>query len=128
MRTILCVNDSTYASDTLKDFLKTHGYDVVFVPDGRVAVELVSDRKIKAVLLDCHIPQAEEIAVALRHARANVPIVMLSAYCGVPCERLQHADSCLQKGYSPATLLETIEVLIRQRHYGLCRSVPYRAA
>jgi hypothetical protein len=53
---------------------------------------------------------------------------MLSGYCGVPCERLQYADTCLQKGSSPATLLDIIEVLLRSRRYGLARSVPYRAA
>jgi DNA-binding response OmpR family regulator len=127
MRTILCVDDSTYSSDTLRDFLQTHGYNVVG-SEGPTAVELVADRNVKAVLLDCHIPHAEEIAVAIRHARPNIPIVMLSAFCGVPCERLQQADWCLQKGYSPATLLETIEVLLRSRRYGLCRTVPYRAA
>jgi len=127
MRTILCVDDSTYAADSLKDFLEHHGYNVVAC-DGHSAVDLVNDRKVEAVLLDCHISHAEEIAVSLRRARRNIPIVMLSAYCGVPCDRMQQADCCLQKGYSPAALLETIEALLRSRRYGLCRTVPYRAA
>jgi DNA-binding response OmpR family regulator len=128
MRTILCVDDSTYAADILRDFLQNHDYNVALASDGRTAVEHVADRAVKAVLLDCHIPQAEQVAVALRRARPNIPIVMLSGYCGVPCERLQYADTCLQKGSSPATLLDIIEVLLRSRRYGLARSVPYRAA
>ncbi|MBV9610728.1 MAG: response regulator [Acidobacteria bacterium] len=128
MRTILWVDDSTYSADQLREFLLNHGYGVALASDARTAVELVCDRDIKAVLLDCHLPQAEDVALAIRHARPNLPIVMISGYCGIPCERLQYADTCLQKGFSPATLLEALTVLLRSKRYGLCRSVPYRAA
>ena len=128
MRTILFVDDSTYTADTLKDFLQSHGYDVVFTSSGRIAIDLINDRKIQALLLDCHAPHAEEFAIAFRQARPNVPIVMISGYCGVPCDRLQYADACLQKGYSPAILLNTLATLRYSRRFGLYRSVPYRAA
>src|SRR5690242_2430600 len=84
MRTILCVDNSTYAADTLKQFLQSHGYGVALASEGSTAVELVNDKNVKAVVLECHFPQAEEIAIALRHARPNLPIVMISGYCGVP--------------------------------------------
>jgi two-component system, NtrC family, sensor kinase len=128
MARILCVDDSTYAASALVTFLEHHGHTITLASDARTALQTIEDRKIQVALLDCHIPLAEEVAKAIRHARPNMPIVMISAYCGVPCERLQYADSCLQKGYAPASLLATIEALLRSRRYGLCRSVPYRVA
>src|SRR5579864_77994 len=31
-------------------------------------------------------------------AYSDVPIIMMSAFCRIPCRRLQHADACIQKG------------------------------
>jgi hypothetical protein len=53
----------------------------------------------------------------------QVAVVMFSGYCGVPCNQLQLADACIQKGEPASTLLTRLRSVLCQARYGLCRSV-----
>ena len=93
-------------------------------PDAEEALTLFRLYPIDAVVTDCHpeAPGRQIIAPALRRISPDVPIIMMSAFCGVPCTRLGYADACIQKGDVTA-LLSALRMLLCSRVYGLCQSV-----
>lgn len=124
MPTILFIDDHTCSSHTLAHRLRAYGYEVQIAPDGEEALTLFRLYPVDAVVTDCHpkTPGCEIVAPALKQISPNVPIIMMSAFCTVPCGRLRYADACIQKG-NIATLLSTLQMLFRSRDYGLFQSV-----
>ena len=76
------------------------------------------------MVTDCHpeISGREIIVPALRRISPDVPIIMMSAFCGSLCTRLRYADACIEKG-DVAALLGALRMLLCSRAYGLCQSV-----
>src|ERR1039458_10165036 len=124
MPTILLIDDHTCGSHTVVHRLRACGYEVQVAPEAEEALTLFRLYPIDAVVMDCHpeIPGREIIAPALRRISPNVPIIMMSAFCGVPCTRLRAADACIQKGDVTA-LLSALRVLLCSRAYGLYQVV-----
>jgi len=124
MASILFVDDSTLATRTLVEALRRCGYDVEIAADADEAVRLFTLNPADAVVMDCHVETSccQTIAPVLRQIYPDTPIIMMSGYCGVPCERLRHADGCVQKGNATA-LLDALRTLLCSRHYGLCQSL-----
>ncbi len=124
MPTILFIDDHTCGSHTVAHKLRACGYEVQVAPDAEEALTLFRLYPIDAVVTDCHpeIPGRGIIAPALRRIRPDVPIIMLSAFCRVPCRRLRYADACIKKG-DVAALLSALRLLLCSRAYGLCQSV-----
>ncbi|MFZ0564281.1 MAG: response regulator [Terriglobales bacterium] len=124
MPTILFIDDGTCGSHTVAHKLRACGYEVQVAPDAEEALTLFRLYTIDAVVTDCHpeTPGCEIIVPALRQMTPDVPIIMMSAFCRVPCRRLRYADACIQKG-NVTTLLTALRVLLCSRAYGLCQSV-----
>jgi CheY-like chemotaxis protein len=97
---------------------------VQIAPDAEEALTLFRLFVIDVVVTDRHpeMPGREIIAPALRGISPDVPIVMMSAFCRMPCRRLRHADACIQKGDVEA-LLSALRVMLCSRTYGLRQSV-----
>lgn len=121
---VLFINDHTCGSQMVAHKLRACGYEVQVAPDAEEALTLFRLYPIDAVITDCHPTTTgrEIIAPALRVINPDVPIIMMSAFCGVPCTRLRYADACIQKGDVTA-LLSALRLLLRSRAYGLCQSV-----
>jgi CheY-like chemotaxis protein len=126
MATVLFVDDGTYGSRKLIRILQKAGHTVCQTT-GEDALGVFSTHSIDIVVMDCHlcrrINSVEGLAAVARRLRPGTPVIMLSSYCGVPCPQSQQADACLQKGTSGRNFLETLEMMLRARGYGLCRSV-----
>ena len=124
MPTVLFIDDHTCGSHTLAHKLRAYGYEVQVAPDEEEALTLFRLYAIDAVITDCHpeIPGRGTIAPALRRISPNVPIIMMSAFCRLPCSRLRYADGCVQKGDVTA-LLAALRMLLCSRAFGLCQSV-----
>lgn len=121
---ILFIDDHTRGSHTLAHKLRAHGYEVQVAPDEKEALTLFRLYPIDAVVTDCHpeISSGEIIASTLRRISPDVPIIMLSACCSVPCGRLRCADACIQKGDVTA-LLGALRLMLCSRDYGLCQFI-----
>jgi CheY-like chemotaxis protein len=124
MPTILFIDDHTCESRTVAHKLQACGFEVQVAPDDEEAQTLFRLYPIDAVVMDCHpeMPGRGIIAPSLRGIRRDVPIIMMSAFCRLPCRRLQYADACIQKGNFTG-LLSALRLLLCARAYGLCQAV-----
>ena len=121
MATILCIDDQTYALAARVEWLRAHGYVVFVAGSVEAALDASLTSPIDAALLDCHMPGAFLVAGLLKRIRPALPIIMLAAYCGVPCHQHGLVDACLSRGESPPALLETLQRAIS-------RTAPSQAA
>ena len=125
MARILCIDDHTYSLSSTIKALRHEGHTVVTAGEPLPALQAISDGDVDVVLLDCHchsIDIRSNLVAAIRILRPDIPVVMTSAYCGLPCQKLREADACIQKG-DTAALGRTIQTILCASKYGLCRSV-----
>jgi len=124
MACILCIDDSTYELANTIPMLRAHGHDVIAAVHMVDVLAAVANHSIDAVILNCTATKdTSDIVQALRIIRPEIAIVLMSAFCNLPCDRLRHADACIQKGDTGAALLRTIDSVLCARRYGLCRWV-----
>lgn len=124
MAAILCLDDFTSGLSGAVDKLREHGYKVFAADDRASALDIAAHTKIDAVVLNCRKEMDNTgIVAALRILQPNIAVIMYSGYCGVPCNQLHLADACVEKDGTITTLLITLQAVLRQAKYGLCRWV-----
>jgi len=127
MHTVLCLDDSTRGLAEAAQTLRDSGYWVLATDDKATALNLAIETRLDAVILNCRRDRDNAgLVTALRILQPHTAVLMFSGYCGVPCDQLQLADACLQKGGEPSTLLQLLRAVLCQSRYGLCRSVKAR--
>ena len=110
--TILCVDDQTYALAARVEWLRVHGYAVLVASSIESALDAFLTSPVDAVLLDCHMPGTFLIARLLKRIRPALPVIMLAAFCGVPCHRRDLVSACLGRGEPPAVLMHTLQKVL----------------
>ncbi|MFZ3211829.1 MAG: response regulator [Terriglobales bacterium] len=110
--TVLCIDDQTYALAARVEWLRAHGYVVFVARSVEAALDAFLTSPIDAAFLDCHMPGAFLVAGLLKRIRPSLPIIMLAAYCGVPCQQQGLVSSCLGRGEPPAALLHALQKVI----------------
>ena len=105
--------------------LRAGGYEVCIALDAEEAIRLFRLHSVDEVVLDCGFCRTSHLdpVPVFRSLRSDVPMIMISSYCGVGCAHMPDADVCLQTGESEAILLKTLEAMLCVRKYGLLRSV-----
>ena len=124
MATILFIDDHKCGSRRVVRKMRASGYEVCIALDAEEAIRLVRLHPVDVVVLDCGLCRSSHLdpAPVFRSLKSDMPMIMISSYCGVGCEHLP-ADACLQAGESEAILLKTLEAMLCARRYGLIRSV-----
>jgi CheY-like chemotaxis protein len=114
---ILCIDDNPDWRVGLKILLGAEEYDVLLASCGTEGLELYASQPVDAVILDYEMPEikGDRVAVQMKLAKPDVPIVLLSAHDWFPENVLQSVDAFVAKGESPATLLTTIHDLLTVR-------------
>lgn len=82
---ILIVDDEEIMRESLTDWLKEDGYEVVAVEDGFKALDAVRQEKWNVMLLDLKMPQMDGLEV-LRRVKSlglDLPIIIVTAYATV---------------------------------------------
>lgn len=130
MATVLFIDDQTCGSRHLIRRLRSAGHEVCLATDADEALRLFRLFPVDVVLMDCRLcdpnrPSANPAAL-LKHVSPDIPVIMMSAYCRVPCRRMLNADVCIQKSANGGHLLRVTELMCYARRYGLCRTVPAR--
>ena len=113
-RLILCVDDEVVGLRVRKILLERAGYQVLTASDGYSGLELFANRPVDAVVLDYSMPgmHGGEVARAMRQTKPKVPILLLSAYVGLPDDVSSLVDVYMTKGEGAPALLDKLGNLL----------------
>jgi CheY-like chemotaxis protein len=112
---VLCVDDELVGLQVRKILLERAGYRVLTASDGPSGLEIFDSRPVEAVVLDYAMPgmHGGEVAVRMRQSKPHVPILLLSAYIGLPAEVTSLVDLYMTKGEGAPVLLEKLGSLLQ---------------
>ncbi len=118
--TILVADDEPNIRLLLEDELRDAGYRVITAENGAQAVGLAEDQKPDLIVLDIKMPEMNGIEATkwLRHVSKSTPIVVYSAFAGLPELFSEVKDSIaafLSKPVNLARLRETVDGLLAGR-------------
>ena len=113
---ILCVDDELVGLKVRKILLERFGYQVLTAIDGVSGLALFEKEPVEAVVLDYSMPgmHGGEVAERMRRIKPHVPILLLSAYIGLPPEVTSLVDLYMTKGEGAPVLLQKLESLLQQ--------------
>jgi CheY-like chemotaxis protein len=113
--TLLCIDDSSSGLEVRRGILEGSGYTVLTADTGVAGVQVFSQHKVDAVILDYNMPDmnGERVAIELRRINPHVPILLFSAYAdAIPRTLLAAIDAFVAKGQHPMVLLDILEQLL----------------
>jgi CheY-like chemotaxis protein len=112
---ILCVDDEQVGLRVRKLLLERAGYRVLTAQDGSSGLALFKSEPIHAVVLDYSMPgmHGGEVARQMREAKPHIPILLLSAYIGLPAEVTGLVDLYMTKGEGAPVLLKKLGSLLQ---------------
>jgi CheY-like chemotaxis protein len=112
-RLVLCVDDELIGLQVRKILLERAGYRVLTALDGQLGLEVFEKEPVDVVVLDYSMPgmHGGEVATRMRQIKPEVPILLLSAYVGLPAEVTSLVDLYMTKGEGADTLLTKIDSL-----------------
>ena len=111
---VLCVDDELVGLRVRKILLERAGYRVLTALNGAAGLELFTNEPVEAVVLDYSMPgmHGGEVASRMRQAKPNIPILLLSAYIGLPSEVTSLVDLYMTKGEGAPVLLKKLGSLL----------------
>ncbi len=115
---IMLVEDEESLASFLITELELEGYEVIWVKDGREALEIFKEKDITLILLDWMLPVYDGLTV-LRRIRqsSNVPIIMITARSqtsDISMALDQGLDDYITKPFEIEELLARIRVVLRR--------------
>jgi CheY-like chemotaxis protein len=112
---VLCVDDELIGLKVRKILLERAGYRVLTAPDGSAGLEIFAQEPIEAVVLDYSMPgmNGGEVASRMRRTKPHIPILLLSAYIGLPSDVISTVDAYMTKGEGPPLLLKKLSNLLQ---------------
>ena len=116
--TILLVEDEESLASFVKTELELEGYQVIWVQDGRAALEAFNHGSITLILLDWMLPVYDGLTV-LRRIRqsSDIPIIMITARSqtsDISMALDQGLDDYITKPFEIEELLARVRVIIRR--------------
>ena len=110
---VLCVDDEYVGLQVRRLLLERSGYTVLIAHDGDAGLSLFREKPVEAVVLDYAMPgmHGGEIAARMRAEKPEVPILLLSAYVGLPVEVTSVVDIYMTKGEGAPALLDKLQSL-----------------
>jgi CheY-like chemotaxis protein len=111
---VLCVDDELVGLRVRKILLERAGYRVLTALNGTAGLEIFVSEPVEAVVLDYSMPgmHGGEVASRMRQAKPNIPILLLSAYIGLPAEVTSLVDLYMTKGEGAPVLLKKLGSLL----------------
>jgi CheY-like chemotaxis protein len=112
---VLCVDDELVGLRVRKILLERAGYRVLTAMDGASGLTIFENEPVEAVVLDYSMPgmHGGEVASRMRQIKPRIPILLLSAYIGLPAEVTSLVDLYMTKGEGAPVLLQKLESLLQ---------------
>jgi CheY-like chemotaxis protein len=112
-RLVLCVDDERVGLHVRRLLLERSGYKVITAHDGKTGLTMFEEHPVDAVVLDYAMPgmHGGEVAARMRAAKPEIPILLLSAYVGLPSEVTGLVNVYMTKGEGAPALLEKLDAL-----------------
>jgi CheY-like chemotaxis protein len=112
---ILCIDDEELGLEIRKMVLEREGFTVLTARDGLAGVSIFDTEHVDAVVLDYAMPQLDggKVAAILRKRRADIPILMLSAYVALPDDVMRVISVAATKGDGAFTLVDKLKELLQ---------------
>jgi CheY-like chemotaxis protein len=112
---VLCVDDELIGLQVRKILLERAGYRVLTAADGPAGLEVFAAEPVEVVVLDYSMPgmHGGEVASRMRAMKPTVPILLLSAYIGLPPEVISLVDLYMIKGEGAPLLLKKLNSLFQ---------------
>lgn len=112
-RLVLCVDDERVGLHVRKLLLERSGYNVLTAHDGQTGLAMFNEYPVDVVVLDYAMPgmHGGEVAARMRAAKPDVPILLLSAYVGLPSDVTGVVNVYMTKGEGAPALLEKLDGL-----------------
>ena len=113
-RLVLCVDDERVGLHVRKLLLERSGYKVLTAHDGQTGLAMFEENPVDVVVFDYAMPgmHGGEVAKRMRDAKPDVPILLLSAYVGLPDEVSSLVDVYMTKGEGAPALLNKLGNLL----------------
>jgi CheY-like chemotaxis protein len=113
-RSILIVDDEFGLAEMLREMLRDDGYDVTLAINGRLAFDILRERRVDLVITDLMMPVMDgaELATAIRSddaMRDMAVVLMTSLPSRVPDESGLY-DAVIRKPFTPDGLLAVMNV------------------
>jgi CheY-like chemotaxis protein len=111
---VLCVDDELVGLRVRKILLERAGYRVLTALNGAAGLEIFTSEPVQAVVLDYSMPgmHGGEVASRMRQTKPHIPILLLSAYIGLPAEVTSLVDLYMTKGEGAPVLLKKLGSLL----------------
>ncbi len=112
---VLCVDDEVVGLQVRKILLERAGYRVATALNGTLGLEIFAKEPIEVVILDYSMPgmHGGEVAARMREIKPRIPILLLSAYIGLPAEVTDLVDLYMTKGEGADLLLNKLDQLLQ---------------
>ena len=112
--TILCIDDHWKGLIARKMLLEKNGYNVLEATDGSEGLRLFLSHPVDAVILDYQMPgmNGDVVAAEMKLLKAQIPIMLLSAYGPLPRHKLKSVDSFVSKSQPPRILLSALKDML----------------
>ena len=121
-RSILIVDDEFGLAEMLRDMLREHGYDVTLAINGRLALDILGERKVDLVITDMMMPVMDgaELASAMRESETyrHIPIVMMTSLPSAMPHQSRLFLAVLRKPFTPELLLRTVRACFAAHPHG----------
>lgn len=129
VRTVLCIDDRPQRLELRKAVLQSHGYHVKMALSGHVAMKMLTEALVDAVLLEYKSEglDVEAVASHLKLRFPSIPIILLSAYASMPERILWLVDEYVMRSELSERLLPTIERVAGRSESELMRKRASRA-
>jgi CheY-like chemotaxis protein len=109
---ILIVDDEFGLAEMLREMLHESGYEVILAINGRLALELLGERRVDLVITDLMMPVMDgaELATALRNSETHrsTPIIMMTSLPSATPRHPELFNAILRKPFTPDLLLSAL--------------------
>jgi DNA-binding response OmpR family regulator len=115
---VLIVDDEFGLAEMLRDMLGELGYSVSVAINGRVALDILEERRVDLVITDMMMPVLDgyELAVAIRNSEhhRHTPIVMMTSLPSAVPQQTDLFAAVIRKPFTPDLLLEVMRASLNR--------------